>query len=109
MRSSAWILCVLFVLCLGSTALVAPVHAHSWYPKECCHNKDCAPVDGVALATPVDGRAPQLIVTSKHGKAAVPIDFPVRQSKDGRMHVCMRLTPYYGTMDVICLFMPPAM
>ena len=109
MRSLACTLCTLFVLCLGSHSQVAPVHAHSWYPKECCHDKDCAPVESAALVTPVDGRAPQLIVTSKHGKVAVPIDFPVRHSKDGRMHVCIRHTPYYGTMDVICLFMPPTM
>ena len=24
--------------------LVWPARAHDWYPQECCHNQDCAPV-----------------------------------------------------------------
>ena len=109
MKIIARTLCALFVLGASGQSQFAPAHAHSWYPKECCHDKDCAPVDNVAQVVPADGRAPQLIVTSKHGKAVIPINFPVRESKDGRMHVCMRHTPYYGTVDVICLFMPPTM
>jgi hypothetical protein len=49
---------------------------------------------------------PQIIVTSKYGRAIVPQGFPVRESKDGRMHVCMRYSEF-GTMEVICLFVPP--
>jgi hypothetical protein len=57
---------------------------------------------------PTGGGTPQWIVTSKHGTAIVPLDFPARQSKDSRMHVCMRPDPL-GVMDVMCLFMPPHM
>jgi hypothetical protein len=82
--------------------------AHSWYPKECCTNDDCAPVTATAQLVPATGGVPQLIVTSKHGTAIVPQNFPTRESKDGRMHVCMR-PDHAGVMDVMCLFMPPHM
>jgi len=83
-------------------------NAHGWYPKECCNDMDCAPVDSLIQFSPTGPALPQLIVTSRHGTAIVPLDFPVRQSKDGRMHVCMR-PDHGGNMDVMCLFMPPHM
>ena len=85
---------------------LTPLAAHSWYPKECCNDMDCAPVETVDRLLPTGGGLPQLVVTSKHGKAIVPQGFPVRESKDGRMHVCMRYDEF-GNMDVICLFVPP--
>jgi hypothetical protein len=85
-----------------------PAPAHSWYPKACCNDNDCAPVDSVARFVPPAGGLPQLIVKSRHGTAIVPADFPMRQSKDGRMHVCMR-PDHDGNMDVMCLFVPPHM
>lgn len=96
------------LLLFGSTALFSlrPARAHGWYPKDCCHDNDCAPVESLVRLVPAGGGAPQLVVTSKHGKAIVPQDFPVRESKDGRMHVCMRHDPW-GGMDVMCLFIPP--
>jgi hypothetical protein len=57
---------------------------------------------------PANGGLPQLVVKSKHGTAIIPHDYPVRESKDGRMHVCMRPDPW-GAIDVMCLFMPPHM
>jgi hypothetical protein len=80
--------------------------AHSWYPKECCNENDCAPVVSFRRLVPIGGGLPQLVVRSRHGTAVVPDDFPVRVSKDGRMHVCMRQNEL-GTWDVMCLFMPP--
>ena len=39
--------------CLLTVAqlIVSPAGAHSWYPKECCHNDDCHPVP--AARTPL--------------------------------------------------------
>ena len=85
-----------------------PAHAHSWYPKDCCHDEDCAPVESVVRIIPTGGGTPQLIVTTKRGTTLVPLDFPVRESKDSRMHICVRADPY-GGKDVMCLFMPPGM
>ena len=85
-----------------------PGKAHSWYPKECCHNDDCAPVENVEPIVPSGGGAPQLLVTTKRGTTLVPSDFPMRASKDNRMHICVRGNEY-GRDDVMCLFVPPSM
>src|SRR5262245_14830908 len=63
--------------------------AHSWDPKECCNNDDCMPVEAAIWVVPVEGGEPQLVVSTKRGKVAIPRDFPARQPQDGRMHVCM--------------------
>jgi hypothetical protein len=86
----------------------APLRAHDWYSLECCHARDCAPVDNMNWSVPTSEGIRKLIVTSKHGTASVPENFPIRESKDGRMHVCMRPS-LYGGMGVICLFMAPGM
>jgi hypothetical protein len=100
------------LICLALCSMIAqlpePADAHSWYPKECCRNDDCAPVDSVVQVVPVGGGKLQLIVTSRHGTALIPQDFPMRESQDGRMHVCMRADPY-GGKDVMCFFTPPGM
>jgi hypothetical protein len=83
--------------------LGAPARAHSWYPKECCTGKDCAPVEKVTWLVPTGGGLPQLVVTSPLGTAVVPHDLPARESKDGRMHVCIQ------DVWVVCLFIPPPM
>jgi hypothetical protein len=93
-----------------ATAIALPgkPHAHSWYPNECCHDGDCAPVDKVDRLAPASGKASPLIVTTRHGTAVVPSTLPIQQSKDHRMHACMRPSLYEG-MGVICIFMPPDM
>jgi hypothetical protein len=93
-----------------------PAAGHEWYPMECCHGLDCAPVDrvevlsGPAFASIVgagDVRVPSVMrVTTQHGSVVVPADFPRRESKDNRMHACMRKEA--GTMRLLCLFIPPS-
>ncbi len=112
----AWLLSGIVASALfGSFA--TPAGAHDWYPMECCHGMDCAPVDkvevlqGPAMAT-LGPIAPQtgpsaMIVTTRHGSVLVPADFPRRESKDNRMHACMRPTGN-GSMMLICIFMPPS-
>ena len=82
-------------------AAATPAAAHDWYPMECCHAMDCAPVEKVEmlpgpciasmLAAPAqaDGLG-AMLVTTKHGSVVVPANFPRRESKDNRMHACMR-------------------
>jgi hypothetical protein len=76
---------------------------------------DCAAVERVdILPTPVasnPGATPlpdAMMVTTKHGSVIVPANFPRRESKDGRMHACMR-PGTGGTMRLLCIFFPPAM
>ncbi len=82
--------------------------AHEWYPHDCCYAGDCAPVDNVTRISPAGGGDTRLVLTSKHGTAILPPDFPMRESKDHRMHVCMRPSLYRG-MGVTCVFMSPSM
>ena len=90
--------------------LLTPAQAHDWYPRECCHDNDCAPVESVArissLAT--SSQLPSTVVTTKHGTAVVPPNLPRRESKDNRMHACMNPGPM-GKMQLICLFTPPTL
>jgi hypothetical protein len=79
-----------------------PAWAHDWYPRECCSGLDCAPVERAEL---MDNAA--FHVTSAHGTTIVPATFPRRDSKDNRMHVCMR-PGERGRMKPICVFLPPA-
>ena len=91
---------------LVGMAALAPANGHDWYPQDCCNGMDCAPVESVVRLVPAGGGKSQIVVASKHGKVSVPLDFPVRESKDSRMHVCMRRHDS-GDMDLICLFVPP--
>ena len=79
----------------------APASAHDWYPIECCSGLDCAPVDQAEFR---EGNT--LFVTSKHGTGIVPASMSRRESRDHRMHVCMRKS-WDGEMRVICVFLPP--
>jgi hypothetical protein len=111
--SGKWLLGALLL------ASASPAAAHDWYPMECCSGMDCAAVEKVeilqgpaiasflpspAQSSPVGG----MLVTTKHGSVVVPANFPRRESKDSRMHACMRPGPN-GTMRLICVFLPPAM
>jgi hypothetical protein len=82
-------------------AVATPAAAHDWYPRDCCSGFDCAPVQRVEL---MDNAS--FLVTSMHGTTVVPSTFPKRDSKDNRMHVCMRPGDT-GRMKPICVFVPP--
>lgn len=101
------------VLVVAVLSAAKPARAHDWYPLECCHSMDCAPVDKVEivpssvmasmLVPPAHAAPSVMIVTTMHGTVAVPANFQQRQSKDGRMHACIR------GGKLICIFLPPAM
>lgn len=101
---------------LLAIALVAtPANAHDWYPVECCSGLDCAPVEKSEVVREtmhadmmsLFGGAPPLAgglrVTTQHGTAIVPPTLTPRESKDHRMHACIRAG------KVICIFLPPGM
>src|SRR5690349_24829663 len=97
--------CLVFVE--SSLGLPNCAKAHDWYPEECCHTKDCAPVESWAFAQKAQtGSLPQLSVTTKHGTAVVPQDLPRRESKDNRMDACMR-AGWGGVKRIVCIFVPP--
>ena len=91
---------------LVGMAALAPAKAHDWYPNDCCHDKDCAPVESmVRLCRRVEASRRSWSRRST-ARRAFRRDFSLRESKDSRMHVCMGRHDT-GDMDVICLFMPP--
>ncbi len=89
--------------CITAAALLMTpaVAAHDWYPRECCHNLDCAPVDRAELLP--DG---SLRLTSKVGTTVVSPSFPRQQSQDYQMHICMARFSHLDIMHPICLFVP---
>ena len=92
----------------GMQLWISPAGAHDWYPIECCAGTDCAEVEHATYAQgPGAGNdLPILTVTTQHGTALVPPNFPRRESMDGKMHACMG--PGKGSnMQLICLFVPP--
>jgi hypothetical protein len=95
------------LLALALSLLQSPAVAHEWYPMECCHGRDCAPVESVETLAPAstNGLA-TLVITTKYGTAVVPPDFPRRESKDNRMHACMRQGAT-GRIHLLCFFVPP--
>ena len=103
----AWIFAGLLLV---ATAAVA----HDWYPIECCSGMDCAPVEkveimplqsaGIMGSTTLPGT---MMITTKHGSVIVPANFPRRESKDNRMHACIRASGS-GNLRLICLFLPPS-
>jgi hypothetical protein len=99
-------LCSAFVL-LICAALIGPAMGHDWYPHDCCHDMDCAPVESIAWLAPAQGEHRRLAVTSKHGTAIVRQGVSIRPSKDHRMHVCMKRYDALGEMEINCLFLPP--
>ena len=104
----AWILAGLLLAATAATA-------HDWYPIECCSGMDCAPVEkveilsvqsaGIMGSTTLPGT---MMITTMHGSVIVPGNFPRRESKDNRMHACIRASAS-GSPRLICLFMPPSM
>jgi hypothetical protein len=94
-----------FIAALGLAASLGS--AHEWYPVECCSGHDCAEVEHATYdrVPGVDGTLPILAVTTVHGTALVPQNFPRRESRDGKMHACM--LPGRGEMRLVCLFIPP--
>ena len=105
--SRKWLLAALL-------AAATPAAAHDWYPMECCHAMDCAPVEKVEIislqSAGIMGSAPlpgSMLITTKHGSVIVPANFPRRESKDNQMHACIRPSTG-GTPRLICLFLPPS-
>jgi hypothetical protein len=104
------------LIALWFAVSITSAHAHDWYPIECCHSRDCAPVTDVtnvagasydATGKPIGNALPMMVVTTKIGTAVVPPDLPRRMSPDNQMHACMLNMPL--GRRVICIFMPPEM
>jgi hypothetical protein len=72
------------LICAMALLGASKARSHDWYPWDCCHDLDCAPVDQAEYL----GSAAKL--TTKLGTVIVPGSFPRRPSPDGRQHVCIK-------------------
>jgi hypothetical protein len=79
--------------------LIVPAHAHSWYPKECCTEKDCHETDSVKELPNGDTE-----VKVGSDMMTVPHGLKRRKSPDQHYHIC------YGTLHdsivIYCFFEP---
>lgn len=74
---------------------------HSWYPTDCCSERDCMPADSVG----VDARG-DLEVTAGPLRIWVPKGFAIRPSLDSRAHICFREEKDLKFLMPLCLFVP---
>ncbi len=104
-----YIVIATLIACLVLAVLASMARAHDFYPIECCSGQDCAPVEKVEMVAGATFAGalgfvpalPVMVVTTKHGTAAVPPNLMPKQSPDAQMHACVHLG------KLICLFLPP--
>ncbi|MGE3915683.1 MAG: hypothetical protein AB7F78_08295 [Hyphomicrobiaceae bacterium] len=89
---------------IGLSVGLAPVRAraHSWYPHDCCHDRDCKPADSIE----VDERG-DFEVRVGNDRVWVPKSFAIRPSQDSRIHICYREEGEPTFLMPFCLFLPP--
>ena len=92
----------LWVLAAAVMLLNGAATAHSWYPKECCHDKECRPVPCAELS--YHGKD---VVWRNHIYFSGPM---IRESNDGNCHVCVAdgLNASIIPHVPLCVFVPQA-
>lgn len=95
-------------LALALAAGAPETRAHSWYPHDCCSDRDCWP-----MGEDRDAKEPEPTIVPggyrTHDGIFVP-ESQTRPSKDGRFHVCryggVPGASVISTSKGICLFVP---
>ena len=103
MRALAWLF-----LALALMAGAPDARAHSWYPYDCCSDRDCWP-----MGVDSDAKEPDPTVVPggyrTHDSVFVA-QRDTRPSRDGRYHVCRyggsKTGSVISTSKGICLFVP---
>ena len=91
------------LVCLLAAALMlvsGAATAHSWYPKECCHDNDCRPVPCAELTVTNLGLMWRSVVIFN--------EIQTRDSPDQLCHVCVKSQTGYMPYLPICVFVPHA-
>jgi hypothetical protein len=87
---------------VGHTHLEPDGTAISWYPRECCHDRDCRPV------VQIQAVGAGLWMTTDDGQTVlIGPDEERRPSLDLRWHVCLA-RDHSGGVIVQCVFQPPS-
>lgn len=93
------------LIALPTIGVTSLAHGHSWYPHECCSDRDCEPADTVDT----DATGHMIVVVGRR-RIWIPFGLESRLSPDGRVHICFRVLT--GELDgstftmPLCLFMP---
>ena len=81
---------------LLAIAPTIPSHAHSWYPPECCSDRDCMRL------TPDEVRETDThFLIAPTGLSIPRTDPAVRDSRDGDYHICIQ-----SDGSVPCFYVP---
>jgi hypothetical protein len=90
------------LLVAGLMLVSGAANAHSWYPKECCHEHDCHPVPCGELTGTRYGLSWKGI--------AVFSEPMIRLSPDGACHVCAMWQQSNNILPVlpVCVYVPKA-
>ena len=100
-------LAILAALAVG--LIPAPSLGHSWYPYDCCSDRDCWPMGLDADAREPD---PSIVPGGYRTHDGVFVaEMSTRASKDGRFHVCRAGGTLKGVVispseSPVCLFVP---
>ncbi len=92
------------ILAIPTAALLAwagtsAVHAHDWYPAECCSGSDCIRAGAIVADGP--GKMTVLVGDLRIG---IPVALKARRSPDTAIHVCYQSFP--GEFDGQPIFVP---
>src|SRR5690606_10090355 len=83
------------VIYVWSGHIVRSANAHDLYEWQCCHDKDCAPVDDAAVMDTPDGL--RIVATGETVKFGDPM---IRRPIDERVHICRN--PYSNKL--LCIY-----
>jgi hypothetical protein len=89
------------ILCVTGTLLpLSRADAHSWYPWECCSDKDCAPI--TMSETPREKDGGFYLIDGRH------ISYKeVKPSPDGQWHLCEQKWPANSAArKILCVYAP---
>jgi hypothetical protein len=95
---------IVLLAALAAAAPAVSARAHSWYPKECCSNRDCMPAEAI-----VTNERGEKVVIVGHYRISIPRRLHARLSPDNRIHICFVVleaefsAPYALPL---CLFLP---
>lgn len=96
-------------LILTALLMTSPALGHSWYPYDCCSDRDCWPMGEDADAREPDPKIVPGGYMTHDGHFVAQKD--TRPSRDGRFHVCRSGGTLTGTVIAppekpLCLFVP---
>lgn len=94
--------CFVLIMIASTVIILLPkqAHSHSWYPKECCSDRDCAPATDIKH---ID--AHHIQATNKFGTAIYP-KRTWKHSKDCSYHSCLASNAFTKTKMPLCLLIP---